>query len=195
MPILPKVRDSRLITVRRGGSLTDVDHRLLAEWAATCPEHVLHLFEGESADDPRPRQAINAGRAWIRGEVHMEDARRERCRECRGTRLGGRPPSLPPYRRAKRPVAHVAAPRPRCWPPMQFALPSLPAHQTRRNKRGLVNATGASKSSSAASHPEKKDRLQESPAASDDHGTCARRPSAVHELVWKSRFHSDEPVA
>jgi hypothetical protein len=76
MPILPKVRDSRLITIRRGGSLTDVDHRLLAEWAATCAEHVLHLFERDSGDDPRPRQAINTGRAWIRGEVHMEDARR-----------------------------------------------------------------------------------------------------------------------
>jgi hypothetical protein len=76
MPILPKVRDPRLITIRRGGSLTDVDHRLLAEWAATCAEHVLQLFERDSGDDPRPRQAINAGRAWIRGEVHMEDARR-----------------------------------------------------------------------------------------------------------------------
>jgi Imm-5 like putative immunity protein len=76
MPILPKVRDPRLITVRRGGSLSDEDHRLLAEWAATCAEHVLHLFERDSADDPRPRQAINAVRAWIRGEVHMEDSRR-----------------------------------------------------------------------------------------------------------------------
>jgi hypothetical protein len=76
MPILPKVRDPRLITVRRGGSLSDEDHRLLAEWAATCAEHVLHLFERESGDDPRPRQAINAVRAWIRGELHMEDSRR-----------------------------------------------------------------------------------------------------------------------
>lgn len=28
--------------------MTDVDHRLLAEWAATCAEHVLHLFERDS---------------------------------------------------------------------------------------------------------------------------------------------------
>jgi hypothetical protein len=27
--ILPKVRDPRFVTVRRGGSLTDPDHRLL----------------------------------------------------------------------------------------------------------------------------------------------------------------------
>src|SRR4051794_5476809 len=43
MPILPKERDPRLITVRRGGTLTDEVHRLLAEWAAVCAEHVLPL--------------------------------------------------------------------------------------------------------------------------------------------------------
>ena len=46
--ILPKVRDPRLITIRRGGTLTDADHRLLALWAANCAEHVLPLFERPS---------------------------------------------------------------------------------------------------------------------------------------------------
>ena len=32
--ILPKDRDLRFITVRRGGTLMDSDHRLLALWAA-----------------------------------------------------------------------------------------------------------------------------------------------------------------
>lgn len=41
----PKDRDPRFITIRCGGTLTDSDHRLLALWAATCAEHVLHLFE------------------------------------------------------------------------------------------------------------------------------------------------------
>ena len=50
--ILPKERDPRLITERRGGTLTDAHHHLLAEWAALC-----------------------AGRAWVRGEVRMSDAR------------------------------------------------------------------------------------------------------------------------
>jgi hypothetical protein len=71
VPILPKERDPRLITIRRGGSLTDEDHRLLAEWAAQCAEHVLPLFEAERPDDSRPRDAIELGRAWIRGEVTM----------------------------------------------------------------------------------------------------------------------------
>ena len=43
--ILPKDRDPRFITIRRGGTLTDADHQLLALWAATCAEHVLPLFE------------------------------------------------------------------------------------------------------------------------------------------------------
>ena len=69
--ILPKVRDPRFITIRRGGTLTDPDHRSLAVWAADCAEHVLPLFESERPDDPRPRQAIDRARAWARGEIPM----------------------------------------------------------------------------------------------------------------------------
>ena len=73
--ILSKVRDPRLITVRRGGSLTDTDHHLLALWAAGCAAHVLELFERESPGDDRPRRAIELGRAWARGEITMTVAR------------------------------------------------------------------------------------------------------------------------
>lgn len=69
--ILPKVRDPRLITIRRGGSLTDADHHLLAEWAATCAEHVVHHFEAARPSDPRPRHAIEQVRGWARGEVRF----------------------------------------------------------------------------------------------------------------------------
>jgi hypothetical protein len=72
--ILPSKRNPRLITIRRGGTLTDEHHQLLAEWAAQCAEHVLPLFEQEAPDDSRPRDAIEVGRAWIRGEVRMTDA-------------------------------------------------------------------------------------------------------------------------
>jgi hypothetical protein len=73
--ILPKVRDPRLVTIRRGGTLTDSDHRLLALWAASCAEHVLDQFESARPEDPRPRQAIEQARAWVRGEVSMSRAR------------------------------------------------------------------------------------------------------------------------
>ncbi|HEY6397983.1 MAG TPA: hypothetical protein VIX82_11065 [Solirubrobacteraceae bacterium] len=73
--ILPKVRDPRFITIRRGGTLTDSDHHFLALWAASCAEHVLDLFQSAQPDDPRPRQSIEHARAWVRGDVKMMDSR------------------------------------------------------------------------------------------------------------------------
>jgi len=73
--ILPKDRDPRFVTIRRGGTLTDADHRLLALWAASCAEHVLGLFEAARPEDPRPRHAIAQARAWARGEITMTEAR------------------------------------------------------------------------------------------------------------------------
>ena len=73
--ILPKERDPRFVTIRRGGTLADSDHRLLALWAASCAEHVLDLFESARPEDPRPRQAIEQVRAWVRGEVTMTRSR------------------------------------------------------------------------------------------------------------------------
>lgn len=73
--ILPKVRDPRFITIRRGGTLTDPDHRHLALWAAACAAHVLPLFESGQPADERPREAIDQIRSWARGEVGMWQAR------------------------------------------------------------------------------------------------------------------------
>src|SRR5450631_3801514 len=74
--ILPKDRDPRFVTIRRGGSLTESDHQLLALWAASCAEHVIHLFELAQPEDQRPRHAIDETRAWVRGEIIMSQARR-----------------------------------------------------------------------------------------------------------------------
>ncbi|SIS15445.1 putative immunity protein [Williamsia sterculiae] len=73
--ILPAVRDPRMVTIRRGGSLTDPDHALLAVWAAACAEHVLDLFETDCPRDPRPREAVDAARAWAAGDLAMMKAR------------------------------------------------------------------------------------------------------------------------
>ena len=72
---LPKKRDPRFITVRRGGTLQDADHHRLAIWACDCAEHVLHLFEEMQPGDERPRHAIELARAWTRGEVTMSQSR------------------------------------------------------------------------------------------------------------------------
>ena len=73
--ILPKERDPRFITIRRGGSLTDPHHQALARWAADCAEHVLAWFASERPADGRVRAAIDAARAWAGGAMSMWDAR------------------------------------------------------------------------------------------------------------------------
>ena len=73
--ILPKERDPRFVTIRRGGTLEHSHHRLLAQWAAECAEHVLPLFEAVQPLDPRPRRAVEQARAWTRGEITMTQAR------------------------------------------------------------------------------------------------------------------------
>ena len=109
--------DPRFITVRRGGSLEDDDHRLLAVWAADCAEHVLHHFERARPGDDRPRRAIELGRAWARGEVTwarpgrrpaMPTPRPGTCAELRG--MPRTPPARPRRWATWRPTS--SAPRP-----------------------------------------------------------------------------------
>lgn len=73
--IIPNARDPRFISIRRSGSPSDSDHRLLALWAASCAEHVRHLFESAQPEDAQPREALEAARAWVRGEVKKMQAR------------------------------------------------------------------------------------------------------------------------
>jgi hypothetical protein len=73
--ILPRERDPRFVTIRRGGTLTDADHRLLALWAASCAEHVLGQFTALRPEDPRPGEAIEQVRAWANGEATMSQSR------------------------------------------------------------------------------------------------------------------------
>jgi hypothetical protein len=51
------------------------DHGSLALWAADCAEHVLPYFEEKYPEDERPRIAIEATRAWARGEIRVGEAR------------------------------------------------------------------------------------------------------------------------
>lgn len=72
--IFTEPRDPRFITIRRGGTLSDANHRRLGLWAAICVEHVLPLFEEAMPGDDRPRRAIELNRAWVRGEITMRQA-------------------------------------------------------------------------------------------------------------------------
>jgi hypothetical protein len=68
-------RDPRFVTIHRGGTLEDLQHRLLSSWAAVCAEHVLDYFYSQHPEDDRPRGAIEQARAWSRGEISMTQAR------------------------------------------------------------------------------------------------------------------------
>lgn len=108
--ILPKQRDPRFVTIRRGGSLQDSDHHLLALWAADCAAHVLHFFEAAQPDDDRPRRAIELARVWARGEIRMTDARTAGGHAMAAARALRGPPRYAAYAAGQAAVvAHVAA--------------------------------------------------------------------------------------
>jgi len=52
------------------------DQKILAVWALDCAERVLPVFEEKYPNDPRPRDAIEAGRSWLRGEIKVGEARK-----------------------------------------------------------------------------------------------------------------------
>lgn len=54
---------------------TTDDQKALLLWAAECAEHVMHHFEAARPEDGRPRAAIKAGRAWVRGELTLSTVR------------------------------------------------------------------------------------------------------------------------
>jgi hypothetical protein len=51
------------------------DHKIVATWAADCAERVLPYFQRTFSNDNRPRKAIQTGRAWVRGEGGVIEAR------------------------------------------------------------------------------------------------------------------------
>ncbi|YCM45908.1 hypothetical protein V2O64_07755 [Verrucomicrobiaceae bacterium 227] len=51
------------------------EHFERALWAADQAEEVLSYFEDRAPDDLRPREAIAAARAWVRGEIGVAKAR------------------------------------------------------------------------------------------------------------------------
>jgi len=52
-----------------------IDQRTLAIWATDCVGHVLSYFEKKYPKDNRPRKAVEAGRAWVRGQISVSEAR------------------------------------------------------------------------------------------------------------------------
>ncbi len=61
---------------KRKNQFDENNHKLLTIWASDCAEHVLPLFKKIYPDDNRPLYAIEAARAWVRGEIKMVEARK-----------------------------------------------------------------------------------------------------------------------
>jgi len=61
--------------------LSETDRRELVEWSIACAERMLPLFLAERPDDGRPREALDAAQAFMRGEMDI-DAVREKAFAC-----------------------------------------------------------------------------------------------------------------
>ena len=86
-------------------SVDEGTHEALALWAADCAEHVLHYFDERHPDDDRPGNAIEAARAWTRGEVSVGEA----VEISRGTHAAAREADGTPAREAARAAGHAVA--------------------------------------------------------------------------------------
>jgi len=60
---------------RQTSRLDQQEPQVIGLWAADCAEHVLPYFEAKHPQDDRPRKAIEAARAWVRGEIRCGEAR------------------------------------------------------------------------------------------------------------------------
>lgn len=68
------------------------DRRELVEWTIACAERLLPLFLAERPDDTRPRDALDAAQAFMRGELNI-DAVREKAFACHAAAREAHDPS------------------------------------------------------------------------------------------------------
>ena len=176
--ILPKVRDPRFVTIRRGGTLTDSDHHLLALWAASCAEHVLRPLRVGSAGGPATASGDRACPrlgAW-RGH---DDAGSRGGRPCDGRgqgpawggtacRVRGRPGRRP---------SHTSPRTSSVRPPMRSRPHVLPRRMAQARPRGDSSASGSATSS--------RKRFASSCSTTSGCGTTsAGRYSTAERGIW-----------
>ena len=73
-------------------TLSVSDRRELVEWTIACAERMLPLFLAERPDDTRPQDALDAARAFLRGELSIE-AVREKAFACHAAAREAQDPS------------------------------------------------------------------------------------------------------
>ena len=122
--------------VEHAKGFEEQDHRSLALWAADCAEHVLAYFEENYTEDDRPRKAIEAGRAWARGEIACGKARAAAVAAHAAARAAdeGAAPSRRPRRRSRRRHRPHGRSRPSCR--------RLRCQGRHRRRNGCCHGTG-----------------------------------------------------
>ena len=96
----PRFKTGMTATEDYPARLAPFDQKALALWAADCAEHVLSHFETLHPDDDRPRCAIEAARAWARGEIRMVMARTAAVKTHKAARESGHPAAVAAARSA-----------------------------------------------------------------------------------------------
>ena len=92
-------------------SLSEVDRRTVAAWAADCADRVLPLFEAEAPGDDRPRDAIARARAFASGDLDAAGEIRRRFVAGRAASAVSTPAAVAAARAAAQAsgVAHMGA--------------------------------------------------------------------------------------
>jgi hypothetical protein len=81
------------------------DQLTVALWAVRCAERVLAHFERACPDDDRPRRALDAARAWARGDLSVRETRARAL----NAHAAARATDDPAARAAARAAGHAAA--------------------------------------------------------------------------------------
>ena len=102
---LPTLKIGMVATSEYGSKLAPLDQKTRALWAADCAEHVLANFEQTRSKDRRPREAVEAARAWARGEITMMMARKAAVQAHAAARAARHPAAIA----AARAAGHAAA--------------------------------------------------------------------------------------
>ncbi len=92
---------------KRSTRNTEQVHKQLVLWAADCAEHVLPLFVKNHPHDDRPHKAIEAGRAWVRGEIKFSEIRSASLASHAAARAATDPAAIAAARSAGQAVATV----------------------------------------------------------------------------------------
>jgi len=138
--------------------LDEADRKALTVWACDCAEHVLTCFERACPGDDRPRNAVETGRAWARGEIELRDVRAAAF----GAHAAARGVADPSGRAAARAAGHAAA------------TAHVPEHAHHAAAYALRAVTRAGRSAGAASC-----------ARTERDWQVRRLPKALHSLVFR----------